>query len=406
MVSISETVHGRDRAVPSRLRRSHLGRLLLVAVLVALPLALLELGTRTWLRLSTGEWPQTRKSSAHRDKKISTEVLFRLHPFLNVVPRAGGRLSIQRDTMTVEGEGARGVEITFNSLGYRSPERPASKPAGVYRVLCAGGSTTMDTLAPSDEATWPWMLETRLRGQGLPVEVWNAGAPGWTSLESLVSLTIRDLELKPDVVVLFVNDLQPAAHQPFDPQYEASHAGMVRQSLGFGAPELRWWDRSLALERARDLLAGSQAPGWEPLSHEGSGPVRREISDAAAATFERNLRSFIGVAQAHGARVVLVTSTLRIRKGHEAEDQGYLAWWIPWLAPDAAPAGMEKLNGVIRKLGAEGSAVVVDSVTEIPWRDEDFGDPFHFVVRDRFVQAVGERVAAALPTGAPGKPAA
>ena len=83
---------------------------------------------------------------------------------------------------------ARGQRVT----NVRDVEVP--KPEGTYRVVCEGGSTTFDLLAPDDAATWPARLGAFLKPRA---DVVNAGFPGWTSLESLVSLETRDLDLSP-----------------------------------------------------------------------------------------------------------------------------------------------------------------------------------------------------------------
>ena len=169
--------------------------------------------------------------------------------------------------------------------------------------MCAGGSTTWDVLAASNATTWPALVESELRAGGRAVEVWNAGFPGWTSLENLIAFESRDLELRPDLVVLYqgINDLQPASHEPVDPDYADFHAALQRASIGLDLPPLPWWDRLVLVERARDALLGHQLlriPGT-PVA---AGPPRRTLSPDGVRIFERNVRSLVGVARAHGAR--------------------------------------------------------------------------------------------------------
>lgn len=363
-------------------------RWLLVVALVVAPPALAELGTRAYLRVSEGAWPQTRHTTAWRERQVSSRLLFRRHPFLNVVPRANGSFSISRETMTVDTEGPAGVGISFNSLGYRSPERPRAKPDDVLRVLCAGSSTTLDTLAPDDPETWPWQLEDALRADGLPVEVWNAGVPGWTSVESTVSLALRDLDLEPDVIVLLVHDLQPLAITPLAPQYDGGHAEIVQKSLGFGVPTPHWWQRSVALERLGDLLSGRSGRRWQPTPFVDLSTVRPRdaLPPEALDVYERNLRSFLALARSRGADVVFATSLLRLRDSHAAADAGYIGWWVPWLEPRAAPAAVERMNEVMRRVATEEDVVLADLAADIAWADEDFGDPFHIVRREPVVE--------------------
>ena len=102
------------------------------------------------------------------------------------------------------------------------------------------------------------MLEADLLKRGAGVEVWNAGFPGWTSLENTLSFALRDRDLAPDVVLLYagINDLQPGAHQPFDRAYEHGHAELARRALGFELAPPSLWSRSVLLERVADRLRG------------------------------------------------------------------------------------------------------------------------------------------------------
>ncbi len=336
------------------------------------------------------EAPATTRLSRFHDELTSALALYRRHPYLNTAPREGARVE------------AFGKRAAFNSLGYRSPERPLEKPPGVLRVVCAGGSTTFDILAADDQATWPWLLEQELRAGGLAVEVWNAGFPGWTSLENLISLALRDRELRPDLVVFFqgINDLQPASNLPFDRQYETGHAELSRRALGFELPPLRWHQRSLLLEKARDLLVGPADP-WQRMQPPAP-PRQAAIPPAAVEVFERNLRSFQALALVHGARLMWVPQAIRLRAGALDNDRSYLANWISGLEPEAAPAELDKLNAVLRRLAAEGPGRLLDP-GYADWPDAEWDDPMHFSARgsQRFARYLSAAVAAELGPEAP-----
>lgn len=351
-------------------------------------LAAAEGGVRLFLRLRDGAWPHTAASRvrAQQDEALR---LYRRHPYLDAAPREGMRVH------------AFGKQAGFNSLGYRSPERPLARPAGVLRILCAGGSTTFDLLAASDDRTWPWRLEERLRRRRPRLEVWNAGFPGWTSLESLISLAVRDADLGPGLVVVYQgdNDLQPGGYQPFDREYEHGHAELELRALGFDRPPLPWRSRSVLLER----LAAPWARAGDPWASLDPGEPRHpHLAPGAVATFERNVRSLAAVARAHGARVALVTQTIRVRGAQRADDLRYLAQWLPGLAPAAAPGELERLNQVLRALGAGEGMQVVDAAARAGWRDEDFADPLHFSDRgsERFADFLAAELA--LPAAAAG----
>jgi lysophospholipase L1-like esterase len=356
-------------------------RAAIVLGITAALLALAEGGTRLVLRLRTGAWPRTAASYV-REQQDEALRLYRRHPFLNTAPREGARVQ------------AFGKQAGFNALGYRSPERPLARPSGVLRVLCAGGSTTFDLLAASDDRSWPWRLEQKLRRTRPRVEVWNAGFPGWTSLESLISYALRDADLDPGLVIVYHgdNDLQPGGYRPFDRQYEHGHAELALRALGFERKPLPWRSRSVLLEHLSAAWARPSDP-WASL--DPGQPRQPRIAPAAVATFARNVRSLVALARARGARVALVTQSIRIRGFRRAEDLKYLAQWLPALEPEAAPAELARLNQALSALATEPGVQLIDAADRIPWQDEDFADPLHFSDRgsERFADYLARNLA-------------
>lgn len=334
-----------------------------IAAISFLLLLLLEGGLRLWRGLS-GQPAATRVEVFYAEMRQAL-ALYRAHPFTNTGARRGVAVV------------AFGRSVVVNSRGYRSPERPLVRPAGTLRLLCSGGSTTFDIGALDNAATWPALLEARLSAQRPGAEVWNAGFPGWTSAENLVSLALRDGDLLPDFVLFFqgINDLQPAAHDPFDPEYEAGHAAESRLALGLELRPIAWGERSLLLEKTRDLLGQSRDP-WARLKLDSSGPRLSRLPEAAVVTFERNVWSFIALARSRGSRVVLITQVLRPRQEALASDLDYLAGWLQGLEPKAAAVELERLNEVLRRQTGEG-VIVADAAREIAWEDADFADPMH-----------------------------
>jgi lysophospholipase L1-like esterase len=98
--------------------------------------------------------------------------------------------------------------IEINSHGFRTHEFAVPKAAGLVRVVCIGGSTTV--AGRTNEETYPAFLEAKLRERhpGLPLEVLNLGVSG-VSHEHWLERLDRVLAYEPDVVVHYeaVNDL-------------------------------------------------------------------------------------------------------------------------------------------------------------------------------------------------------
>jgi lysophospholipase L1-like esterase len=349
--------------------RALVSNVLVPFALAAALFLLLEGGCRAALRLKTGTWPETQVEAYTRFvEKIGKA--YRPHPLLIVAGRSDAVLE------------AAGHVVHFNTRGQRATnvrDVPVPKPEGTWRVVCVGGSTTFDLLAPDDAGTWPARLGTLL---GPRADVVNGGFPGWTSLESLVSLEIRDLDLQPDLVVVFsgVNDLQPAGYVPFSPDYTAGHAEILPRVTGVAPVPVRFVSRLVFVEwlRGRLKTQGQAVEGYTPSYEWKGGPKRDDIPVEAVAVYERNLRSTVAVAAAHGARTLLVAQSARVRAQHETEDRVWLEGWTPGLTAAGYLAGLARYNAVAKKLGDEGLALFLDPFAAGAFGDTHFLDPVHF----------------------------
>lgn len=98
-----------------------------------------------------------------------------------------------------------------NRLGYRSPERPAAKPPGTYRIVVLGDSIAEGLGVDDVEDTFPARLERRLRDEGRPVEVLNFAVTGYNTAQEVETLAARALAFEPDLVLLAycLNDRRP-----------------------------------------------------------------------------------------------------------------------------------------------------------------------------------------------------
>jgi len=355
---------------PGAIRRAA-AAIFVPAVIAAGLFLLVEGAVRVAGRIGSGAWPKTRvEAYAESVRKIGAA--YRAHPFLVVAGRPNALLEVF------------GKQVRFNAMGERGTnllDLPFPKPAGTFRIVCEGGSTTFDLLAADNAATWPARLGALLAPDA--VDVANAGFPGWTSLESLVSLEVRDVGLDPDLVVVFsgVNDLQPASHEPFHADYSVGHADILPRVTGVVPVPVRLVSRSLLLEKLLDRLRPRRlepVEGYAPAYEWKGGGRKDDIPVAAVAVYERNLRSTVGVASAHGARTLLLAQAARVRQGHEEADREWLKGWAPGLTPEGYIAGLARYNAVAKKLGDEGPAVFVDPFAGGGFSDEDFADPCHF----------------------------
>jgi len=360
-------------------------------VLVPLAIAVvlffaLEGACRAYLRVKTGAWPETRAVSYTKFvEKIARA--YRPHPFLVVAARPDAVLEAAGKVVHINARGQRATNVR---------DLPLPKPPGVFRILCAGGSSTFDLLAPDDAATWPARLGALLAPRA---DVSNAGFPGWTSLESLVSLEIRDVELEPDLVVLYsgVNDLQPAGHVPFTPDYSLGHADLLPRVTGVAPIPVRLVARSVLLEKLLGRLGrGAATEGFAP-AWGWTGPRLEDVPAAAVAVYERNLRATIAVARARGARVLLVPQTLEVRPGSEAKDVAWIEAWCPGLTEAGARRGLARYADVMRMLASPPDVLLLPPYDGSAAPAGDFDDACHFSVAgsDRFARRVASFLTAA-----------
>lgn len=213
------------------------------------------------------------------------------------------------------------ARITHNSLGFNGPEVAWQKPSGVYRIVCLGGSSTYGIGPSSTETNWPVRLEAELATRSLPrrVEVVNLGVQGYSTFESLINLSIRGVDLQPDLVLVYhtINDMRCALYP-----------GVARDNTHWRAiwpverrdPVLEMFERSysfLAWRRyltdwyddQRSLGAYVIVDFGKYMPDDYAQPTDLELGFA---TFRRNLVSIVAVARAHGAEALLATQAVRM----------------------------------------------------------------------------------------------
>lgn len=248
-----------------RLFRRALVMLNIVALLVTLPLAL-EVRQRWALRSAAENNPLIRDS-----RQRSAAVLTGNHQSLwqpgRHRYRPGASLSLN-----LPGES---VEVSINEHGLRGPSCAVPKPQGVFRIVCLGGSTTVE--GRRDDATYPALLQRRLRDhfRDERIEVLNGGVSGLRCVDEVERLR-ELLPLQPDLVIEYnaVNDICWS----IIPDYQAGAA---------------LWRKALRRSRYAAL-------NWESLVRP-TGPVAEE---AWRQRIFRHLETLRAICREHGIRIV------------------------------------------------------------------------------------------------------
>lgn len=107
-----------------------------------------------------------------------------------------------------------GTDVQINSRGLRDYEYPLAKPAGAYRIMLLGDSTTFGWGDPLQD-TAAKILERELNKDHVPgiqrFEVINAGVGNYDTVQEVTYYEKRGRDFHPDLVILvyFINDPEP-----------------------------------------------------------------------------------------------------------------------------------------------------------------------------------------------------
>lgn len=168
-------------------------------------------------------------------------------------------------------------DIAINSHGFRDREVAVPKPAGLFRIVCVGGSTTAE--GPRNELTYPKFLERFLRERygADRIEVINGGVFASTSYTERDRLD-QLLVMQPDLLLHFnlVNDLTNFMPVWVDQQRNARPASGTLQSIA---------SHFAALRHGEDWLL----PPEEELDRQMQQTIVQVLMEMAASAKERGV---------------------------------------------------------------------------------------------------------------------
>ncbi len=189
--------------------------------------------------------------------------------------------------------------MTTNASGFRGPMPARAKPAGALRVIAIGNSSTFGW-GVNDDETYPAQLERALRAimPGRPIEVMNAGIPGFTSYQGRRLLADEVLPLAPDFVVLAFgfNDSRRAAST------DSAFAAASARPLARAAHALGRLEVYRRLERV--IRGGRVADRLSPRGEE------RTVERVPAAQFEPNIQEMVRACLGARARPILLSMVI------------------------------------------------------------------------------------------------
>lgn len=301
----------------------------------------------------------------------------------------------------------------INGEGMRGPEVSFARTPGVPRLMIVGASTTFDSFVRGDDKTWPAQLQaelTRLRG-GRKIEVINAGVPGYRLLDNIIRLQTELYRFRPDVIIYYEahNDI----FSTFRRAVEAPAETETPDETPAITPWQHWLERHSMLYAkglGRLFAINFRRASHDDLSRAVASHDRRTSGesllratlDSGAASFDRDLTSFVLIAQSLGARVVIpeVVHVTGPRNVVE-QDANIRAWWsasVPFAPANVVLDAYVRYDDVARTVAAKYGAAYVRTVDFGLVGPEWYapGDPIHF--NDAGAHRMGMAMARALVT--------
>jgi len=293
--------------------------------------------------------------------------------------------------------------IHIDREGFRGPEVSIGKAPATVRIMAIGSSTTFDPGVSSDASTWPARLQfwlSKLKADH-PVEVINAGVPGYRVIDDAIRLETELFRYHPDLIVLYEghNDLFGALRRGREPSGTVTD---TPDEVPVVTPWGHWLSRHSLLYGklvAKLAVLRFSASGRRALSR-AAGPSNEAMIDSGAQQFQRDLTTFLAVARSLGTRVVIPELVHASGAGAANERESTLlrvwSYTVPFARPGTVLQGYLRYNAVLHDVADRFGATWVPTssfgLAGPAWYES--GDPIHF--NDRGAERMAELVAEAL----------
>lgn len=266
-----------------------------------------------------------------------------------------------------------------DAFPFRSAIVPAERRASVARLWFASSSYAQDTRLPVP-LVFPNRTAALLTESGLPTETLNASRNGLVINANRRDLVDYGADWAPDIVLLYqmTNDI--------DRLGRAMH-----QSAGSSAPEENATAEPIQ-PGAGDIAASIQAVFEESTLYQqikSNGTARltagrqlaKVLDQRADERFEHDLRGFIAAVRELGAEPVLCTFATSHTRANRDEAPPYIEQFLLrfnlFLSLDAWIDAVERWNGIIVRVGAEESVLVIDLAAVVAGESQHFRDFSH-----------------------------
>jgi hypothetical protein len=272
--------------------------------------------------------------------------------------------------------------LRHDENGFVMPSKVHDDPD--QSIFFLGGSTTQCAYN-EEEKRFPYLSGRLLEAAtGKRTNSYNGGVSSNNSLHSIDVLYNKILPLNPEVVVLMqnVNDLHTL--MTYDSYWASGNefSPIVDQRSLAGA--------SLSLvQRALPNLFALVRRATVNLLYSASGaqdePADDRVPDIGSWTeqFRRNLRTFVAICRANAIQPALMTQPNRLTPDPDEAVQKYYDFLNTeymhrvWVTYPQFQSFHEAFNEVIREVGRENDALVIDLDRAIPKGERYMYDPYH-----------------------------
>ncbi len=259
--------------------------------------------------------------------------------------------------------------ISINSLGFRGREIAPEK-GSAYRIVALGESTTFGcTLGPEDKP-WPELLEEMIRERlnpRFPVQVINAGVPGYTLADNLARLAADVLPLRPDMIISYhgyngfplLDESLPVVYGQAPPVYQPRPLRLLANC-----------------EYRLKMLAYRRRHTARP------GPSPQPSSDLMATKYAGAYGELVRIAHTNSARLVLATFSMAANAQSDPEVINFYRAGFPWVKWQIDANDLH--SRLVREIARQNPAVsLVDTQPGLDGAHERFADLVHLTQEGR-----------------------
>ncbi len=251
--------------------------------------------------------------------------------------------------------------VSTNRHGFRGPELALKKSDETVRIAVLGGSSVFGYLVPDGQDSCR-ELQTLLTQPGQPIEVINAGVPGYNLHQCRQRYQHQVAALQPDVVLLYLgwNDTPFLISE--DPD-----------SLDRTPPAPSWSQRALSRSTlygfVRYRVFPLRAPQFTPPASSTT-----QVTEAGGQAFRQELQALVEAIRESGAQPVISTQVMAASK-HCQDLSGYLG-----SSPEQVAANRrigQWISGTLREVAAQEQLPLVDCARQLSCDPEMLGDAIH-----------------------------